>query len=575
MNKELISVIMPTYNRGYIIGSALESLRKQNYKKFEVIIVDDGSDDNTEDVVAEFSDLDIQYIKMDKNHGANHARNVGIDCAKGEYLAFLDSDNEYYESNLSVKMNIILNAPDKVGFVFGSFVRVDHDNKEIFPPLEMNFKLQENLRQIMLIRNVIDTNTVLVKKECFKKVGYFDENLKRFQDWDMFGRILFDSDYDAIFCEQVLSINKMQEDSISKNEKLYLESRIHVQDKRKEDLLKYYEKYYEKYDGMFWQQGTIYFDRKDGFNEQDVQYVNAINVGAGKYRCECTISDLENIAALRYDPIEGQNCIITKCSIKQGDKELQVEYSSNLSGNTGVILLGPDPLIVARTDDDKNEITLQIEYIVESDAFIEEVLHNFQDKQNDYLKSNYDAGILKNQLDESNRKIAECTSERNEIVSILQTSLDDCRNERNRAVTSLQVSLDDCRNERDRTVSALQISLNECRNEKNRIASALQDSLDECKSKEANIKLLETEIEAIRKETEVLYLDAQSVSDMKDRQIEILNRELQKKKDDSEEIARYKDRCSSLEARMNKIEHTMSWRITKGLRFLGSKLQIK
>ena len=322
-------------------------------------------------------------------------------------------------------------------------------------------------------------------------------------------------------------------------------------------------------------EGKIYFDRKNGFNEDEVQHVNAINIGEGKYRCECTISDLKNVTALRYDPIEGQNCIITKCCIKQGDKELQVEYSSNLSGNTGVILLGPDPLVVARTDDDKNEISLQIEYIVESDAFIEEVLHNFQDKQNDYLKSNYDAGILKNQLDEANRRIVECTSERNEIVSILQTSLDDCRNERNRTVSELQISLDDCRNERDRIVSALQISLDECRNEKDRIASALQASLDDCRNREENIKLLESEIETIRKETEVLYLDAQSVSDMKDRQIEILNRELQKKKDDSEEIARYKDRCSFLEARINKIEHTMSWRITKGLRFLGNKLQIK
>ena len=322
-------------------------------------------------------------------------------------------------------------------------------------------------------------------------------------------------------------------------------------------------------------EGKIYFDRKNGFNEDEVQHVNAINIGEGKYRCECTISDLKNVTALRYDPIEGQNCIITKCCIKQGDKELQVEYSSNLSGNTGVILLGPDPLVVARTDDDKNEISLQIEYIVESDAFIEEVLHNFQDKQNDYLKSNYDAGILKNQLDEANRRIVECTSERNEIVSILQTSLDDCRNERNRTVSELQISLDDCRNERDRIVSALQISLDECRNEKDRIASALQASLDDCRNREENIKLLESEIETIRKEKEVLYLDAQSVSDMKDRQIEILNRELQKKKDDSEEIARYKDRCSFLEARINKIEHTMSWRITKGLRFLGNKLQIK
>lgn len=314
-----------------------------------------------------------------------------------------------------------------------------------------------------------------------------------------------------------------------------------------------------------YREGKIYIDRGNGFTENDVQYANAVNIGEGRYRCECTISNLNNIKALRYDPIEGQNCIITNCSIEQNGEKLAVEYSSNLAGNTGVILLGPDPLVVVRTDDDKNEITLQIEYILESEVFIEEVLHNFQDKQNDFLKSIYDADVLRHQLDEANRKIIECVSERNELVSILQTSLDDCRNERNRAVSILQTSLDDCRNERDRgleNIKLLEKELEYIKKEKEEELSNIKREKDK-------------ELSNVKKELELLFSDFQSISDMKDRQIEILNRELQKQKDDADEIAKYKDRCSFLEARMNKIEHTMSWKITRGLRFLGSKLQIK
>lgn len=355
------------------------------------------------------------------------------------------------------------------------------------------------------------------------------------------------------------------------------------------------------------QRGTIYYDRGNGFSENDVHYVNAINIEDGKYKCECTISNLENIVALRYDPIEGQNCIITNCNIIQKGKELAVEYSSNLAGNTGVILFGPDPLIVVRTDDDKNEITLQVEYILESESFTEEVLHNFQGKQNAYLKSNYDAEVLRSQLDEANRKIIEHLSERNEIVSMLQYSLDDCRKERDITISILQKNIDNYEREKEiglEKIKQLEVELQNIKREKEEgveKVTALEielenirrvriDELETIKRLEIERDIIKREkneeienireekmkeLDNIKNETELLLSDYQSISDMKDRQIEILHKELEQQKENFEESMVYKEKCNMLEARINKMEHTMSWKITKGLRILGSKLQIK
>ena len=91
----MISIIIPTYNRARIIQQAIDSVLTQTYQDWELIIVDDGSTDDTEAVVKKNTDKRIRYIKYTPNQGANHARNVGMEAAKGEYFAFLDSDAIY------------------------------------------------------------------------------------------------------------------------------------------------------------------------------------------------------------------------------------------------------------------------------------------------------------------------------------------------------------------------------------------------------------------------------------------------------------------------------------------------
>jgi glycosyltransferase involved in cell wall biosynthesis len=95
------SIIIPTYNRAHLIGNTIQSVLSQSYPHFEIIVVDDGSTDNTEDVIASFDSPKIRYIKI-KNSERGYARNYGAKQAKGEWLYFLDSDDKLYPNHLEV-----------------------------------------------------------------------------------------------------------------------------------------------------------------------------------------------------------------------------------------------------------------------------------------------------------------------------------------------------------------------------------------------------------------------------------------------------------------------------------------
>ena len=101
----LISVIIPTYNRGALLGRAIRSVLAQSYRNIEIIVVDDASDDYSGAVVKEFSDNRLSYIRHDSNMGGAKARNTGIKAAKGEYIAFQDSDDEWVKDKLEKHPN--------------------------------------------------------------------------------------------------------------------------------------------------------------------------------------------------------------------------------------------------------------------------------------------------------------------------------------------------------------------------------------------------------------------------------------------------------------------------------------
>ena len=101
-----ISVIIPTYNRADFIGRAIESVLDQTYQDFEIIVIDDGSKDNTENIVKSFDDTRITYIRLKDNKGAAVARNTGIGTARGKFIAFQDSDDEWLPQKLAKQMEV-------------------------------------------------------------------------------------------------------------------------------------------------------------------------------------------------------------------------------------------------------------------------------------------------------------------------------------------------------------------------------------------------------------------------------------------------------------------------------------
>lgn len=118
-----VSVIIAAYNRAHLIGRALRTVLEQTYNDFEVIIVDDASTDNTENVIKSFDDARIKYIRHDKNKGAAAAWNTGIRASKGEYIAFQDSDDEWAEDKLEKQMNAFRSLRRKSAWYIPPFMQ--------------------------------------------------------------------------------------------------------------------------------------------------------------------------------------------------------------------------------------------------------------------------------------------------------------------------------------------------------------------------------------------------------------------------------------------------------------------
>lgn len=184
-----ISIITPTFNRCYVLWRAIESLLGQTYPFWEQIIVDDGSTDDTEKLVQQFTDPRIKYFKLDKNGGPSAARNFGLKKAKGKLIAYLDSDNTWYPEFLEVMNASFEKNPEKV-IVFCKknyrLTLVDADGEEQRLRDETTYaKKYFDLKRLWHRRIMIDTNTMCHKKDEVMEVGAWDESLGFWEDWEL------------------------------------------------------------------------------------------------------------------------------------------------------------------------------------------------------------------------------------------------------------------------------------------------------------------------------------------------------------------------------------------------------
>lgn len=198
-----VSVIIPTYNRAHLIVEALESVFAQTYADFEVIVVDDGSTDDTEEILAPYRDR-IRYIKQE-NAGVSAARNHGIFEAKGEYIAFLDSDDIWFPEKLEKQMRFFENHPN-CSFLCSDFLRGTSlsDNPQ---PQHSRFRSTSILRfEDFGEGNYVTTPSVLAKKAVFYKAGLFDSSIRVSEDYDLWIRIAHD--FECWFDEEPLCFTR-------------------------------------------------------------------------------------------------------------------------------------------------------------------------------------------------------------------------------------------------------------------------------------------------------------------------------------------------------------------------------
>jgi len=206
-----VSVIIPTYNRAYSISQTIESVLQQIYQDFEIIVVDDASTDDTKEVVKRFGDSRICYLRHEKNRGAPWARNSGAEAARGEYLAFLDSDDVWYPRLLEQQVAALTDLPLDVGMVCCGLIRKEGDNCKALIPGKRGLSFDENL----IFGNGICTSSFLVRKTAFQAVGGFSIEFSSFQDFDFLLRMT--AKYQAATLDEVLLEYRLGNDSISLN----------------------------------------------------------------------------------------------------------------------------------------------------------------------------------------------------------------------------------------------------------------------------------------------------------------------------------------------------------------------
>ena len=182
-----VSVIIPTHNRAHLVGQSIQSVLDQTFTDLELIVVDDGSTDETETVVRGFDDARINYTYQDHT-GIGAARNTGLRKAQGRYIAFLDSDDVWLPDLLEVQVPI-LREHLGIGLVYAKAQAIDKHGKPMNQIRGSPQKYPGDAVKSALYGDFVCIIATLVRRECFDRVGPFDETLMAREEWDMWIRI--------------------------------------------------------------------------------------------------------------------------------------------------------------------------------------------------------------------------------------------------------------------------------------------------------------------------------------------------------------------------------------------------
>ena len=178
----MISIVLPTYNRADLIMDTIESILNQTYKNWELIIIDDGSDDNTEEIISQIKDERIQFHKAGRIGIVGKIKNIGIGKARGELIAFIDSDDLWNETKLEKQIIALQRYPEAVFSLTGGY-----NFRKLNEPLEYFYQQREGIRYdnifIPFFKSEVATTmpSLILRKQCLQTSGLFKQS-KPFSD---------------------------------------------------------------------------------------------------------------------------------------------------------------------------------------------------------------------------------------------------------------------------------------------------------------------------------------------------------------------------------------------------------
>ena len=166
-----VSVIIPTHNRAEFLRCAIESVLRQTFTDLEIIVSDDKSTDHTQEVVKGFKDMRIKYIFNDGHNGPSATRNKGILASEGEYIAFLDDDDEWLPDKLQRQVEILGKSQPNICGVYSNRLFIEKTTGKIISDNPGADILKGNLLHQLVIKNPITTSTAVVRKSCLDEIG--------------------------------------------------------------------------------------------------------------------------------------------------------------------------------------------------------------------------------------------------------------------------------------------------------------------------------------------------------------------------------------------------------------------
>lgn len=235
----LVSIVIPVYNGENYLEEAIESALNQTYKNIEIIVVNDGSTDNTDKIVQKYKDK-IRYFKKE-NGGVASALNLAIEKMNGEYFSWLSHDDLYFEDKIEKQINFLSKQKDKDVVLFSNYILINDAGRKILK-VSLNSKIFLKKPEYLLLRGCINGITLLIPKKAFNICGKFNTSLRCTQDYDLWHKMIKKIDF--VFIDDYLSktrIHSMQDTNmnpkaVSEGEELWSFMIEDVPDKRKKQL---------------------------------------------------------------------------------------------------------------------------------------------------------------------------------------------------------------------------------------------------------------------------------------------------------------------------------------------------